>query len=176
MFLSFSLSDIHLTIWKLEDDLHNMARWCCENNLHVLINPNTTKLLFIGTRQLVSGLRSTPIVTFLGKPLRPDASVKHLGVILDPHLTYNEHVSKVVSSCDHVTPLIRQLNWFPVKQLLLFRNLVMAYKYLNGLAQRHLRRHFANAVIYTIASLASVIRFLNPFLQLLQANVLSPLE
>ena len=29
----------------------------------------------------------------------PAATVKDLGVILDPHLTYNEHISKVVSPC-----------------------------------------------------------------------------
>ena len=51
------------------------------------------------TRQLISGLSSTPIETFLGKILMPAATVKDLGVILDPHLTYNEHISKVVSPC-----------------------------------------------------------------------------
>ena len=84
-----------------EDDLGNVARWCCESNL--LINPDKTKLLFIGTRQLLSGLFSTPIVSFLGNPLRPaaHAHAKDLAVIFYPHLTYKdkEHVSKVFSSC-----------------------------------------------------------------------------
>ena len=70
--------------------LRNVARWCCDNNF--MINPDKTKLLFIGDRQLISGLPSSPTVTFLGKPLKPSASAKDLGVILDPHLTYNDHV------------------------------------------------------------------------------------
>ena len=37
-------------------------------------------------------------VSFLGATLKPAASVKELGVFLDPHLTYNHHISKTVSS------------------------------------------------------------------------------
>lgn len=77
--------------------LRNVGRWCCDNNF--MINPDKTKLLFIGDRQLISGLPSSPTVTFLGKPLKPSASAKDLGVILDPHVTYNDHVSKVVFFC-----------------------------------------------------------------------------
>ena len=77
--------------------LRNVARGCCDNNF--MINPDKTKLLFIGDGQLISGLPSSPTVTFLGKPLKPSASAKDLGVILDPHLTYNDHVSKVVFFC-----------------------------------------------------------------------------
>ena len=124
-------------------------------------------------------------MSFLGATLKPVTSAKDLGVILDPHLTYDHHISKTVSShfsklyqinrvkesfdketlkllittlvfskmlyCstvwsntstqninklqsiqnfaskivtnsrkfEHVTPLLRHLNWLPVKQLLL---------------------------------------------------------
>ena len=39
---------------------------------------------------------------------------------------------------DHVTPLLRQLNWLPVKQLLYYRDSVLTYKCFKGLAPRHL--------------------------------------
>ena len=109
-----------------------------------------------------------------------------MGVILDSHLTCNDHVSKEVLFCfsklcqinrvkasfdsktllliisslvfskmlscssvwsninkiqsiyDHITSLLRQLIWLPVKQLLLIRDSVMAYKCLNGLAPSYL--------------------------------------
>ena len=38
---------------------------------------------------------------------------------------------------DHVTPLLRQLNWLPVKQLLYCRNAVLTYKCFNGLAPKY---------------------------------------
>ena len=40
-----------------------------------------------------------PRVVFLGKTLKPTDSAKDLGVFLDPHLTYDHHISCVVSSC-----------------------------------------------------------------------------
>ena len=62
-----------------------MLKWCCEN--HLLINPDKTKLLFLGARQMLSRLQEVPRVTFLGKILKPTVSAKDLGVFLDPNLT-----------------------------------------------------------------------------------------
>ena len=38
-------------------------------------------------------------LTLLGKKIRPAAVAKYLGVILDPCLTYNDHIASTVSSC-----------------------------------------------------------------------------
>ena len=52
--------------------------------------------------------------------------------------------SKIVTNSrkfDHVTPLLRQLNWRPVKQLLCYRDSlssVLTYKCFKGLAPKHL--------------------------------------
>ena len=43
---------------------------------------------------------------------------------------------------DHVTPLLRQLNWLPVKQLLLYKDAVITYKCLSDLAPRYLSDKF----------------------------------
>ena len=51
---SFPLAEVDSAIKKLEQDLRNVAQWCCANNS--VINPSRTKLLFIGTRQLMSRL------------------------------------------------------------------------------------------------------------------------
>ena len=141
---------------------------------------------------------------FLGATLKPVASAIDLGVILNPHLTYDHHISKTVSSSfsklyqinrvkesfdketlklliaslffgkmlycstvwsntstqninklqsiqnfvrkivtssrkfDHVTPLLRQLKWLPVKQLLYYRDSVLTYKCFKGLAPKQL--------------------------------------
>ena len=37
--------------------------------------------------------------SFLGKDIIPVFSAKDLGVILDSHLTYNDHIKNLVSSC-----------------------------------------------------------------------------
>ena len=186
---------------------YSTAQWCCEN--HLLINPDKTKLLFLGTRQMVSRLPEVPRVVFLGKTLEPTDSAKDLGVFLDPHLTYDYHISCVVSSCfarlcqinrvkrsfdketlellvitslvfskmlycssvwsnttlqninrlqfiqnfaskvvtnsrkfDHVTPLLRELNWLPVKKQLFYRDSVLIFKCQNDLAPQYLMSKF----------------------------------
>ena len=40
LFLSFPLVELDAAIEKLEQDLHIVAQWCCEN--HLLINPDKT--------------------------------------------------------------------------------------------------------------------------------------
>ena len=46
--MSFPLVELDAAIEKLEQDLHIVAQWCCEN--HLLINPDKTKLIFGNTR------------------------------------------------------------------------------------------------------------------------------
>ena len=44
-------------------------------------------------------ISEVPQVSFLGWMLQPATSVKDLGDTLDPHLTYDYHITHVVSSC-----------------------------------------------------------------------------
>ena len=39
---------------------------------------------------------------------------------------------------DHVTPILKQLNWLPVKQHMYYRDSIMAFKCMNGLAPGYL--------------------------------------
>ena len=55
--------------------------------------------MLIATRQLRRRFSSSPVVSFLDKSLEPVASAKDLDVTLDSHLTYDCHISNVVSSC-----------------------------------------------------------------------------
>ena len=89
--------ELDAAIEKLEQDLFSIVQLCCEN--HLLLNPDKTKLLFLGTRQMLNRLPQNPSMSFLGTTLKPVASAKDLGVILDPHFTYDHHISKTVSSC-----------------------------------------------------------------------------
>ena len=97
LFLSFPLIELDAAIERLEQDLFSVAQWCYEN--HLLINPDKTKLVFLGTRQMLSKLPQNPSISFLGARLKPIESAKDLGVILDSCLTYYHHISKTVSSC-----------------------------------------------------------------------------
>ena len=80
---------------RVAEDLESIAVWCCAN--HLLINPDKTKLVLFGTRQLVSKLPDVN-VPFLGQQLRLVSSAKHLGVIVDSGLTFSNHISSLSSS------------------------------------------------------------------------------
>lgn len=206
LYQSFSIEDMERTTVNLEEDLHRAARWCFEHQL--LINPAKTKFLLVGSRPMLQNLPSEMSLNFLGKIVRPVLSAKDLGINFDTHLSFDDHISKLVSSCigklcqinrvkdsfdketlllvietlvinkllycstvwsntstknikklqtvqnfacriitktrkfDHVTPALRELNWLPVEQLLLYRDTVMAYKCFNDLAPSYLINKF----------------------------------
>lgn len=95
--LSFNSTYSNNAKIKLEEDLQRVAIWCCENQL--LINPDKTKLMLIGTMQLINRHSNDFSVSFLGKSLTPVDSARDLGVIIDSPLTYDSHISYLVSSC-----------------------------------------------------------------------------
>ena len=91
--LSFLVGDIVGAARQVSEDLRKVTVWCCQNSL--LINPEKTKLLLIGTRQMP---QNTPTdldlhVTLLGKELRPVVSAKDLGVYMDATLSFDEYFS-----------------------------------------------------------------------------------
>ena len=73
-----------------------MAAWCCENQL--LINPEKTKFLIVGTQKLLRRLPNEISISFLRKEITPVSSAKDLGIILDNNLTYDQHIHQLTSS------------------------------------------------------------------------------
>ena len=211
--LSFPVNDVNNAKTKLEKDLRNVAFWCCKNDL--LINPDKTKFMLIGTRQMMSKHSVDFTVSFMGKSLTTVESAKDPGVYIDAHLTYDTHISHLVSSClsklvqinrtkhsfdretllliitslvfskllycstvwantsaknlqklqliqnfackiitggrkyDHVTPLLKELNWLPVSETLKFRDAIMAYKCFNNLAPDYLCSKLKKTILYS---------------------------
>ena len=96
IFLSFPIEDFASAKTKIEEDLKLVATWFFENKL--LVNPEKTKLLLIGTRQLLGNLLEDMTITFVGEVITPVTNAKDLGVTLDSYLTYDYHIKNVVSS------------------------------------------------------------------------------
>ena len=66
----------------------------------MLINPNKTKLLYVGVPQLMRTLPTTlPSATMLGTQIKPATVAKDLGVYIDCRLNFNEHITKTDSDC-----------------------------------------------------------------------------
>ena len=93
IYCSFSAKNMNSCLVKMTEDLRLIAGWCCSHQL--LINPSKTKLIFFGTRQLLSKV-SDIRVPFLDQELTPVSSVKDLSTTLDSYLNFNDQ------SCKHV--------------------------------------------------------------------------
>ena len=93
MYLSFNVKDKDIWITDLQQDLTSIRTWCLNNSL--LINPDKTKLIVFGTKQMLSRLDDFKL-SLLGKELTPCDSVRDLGVCLDPQLSCDKHFKNSV--------------------------------------------------------------------------------
>ena len=206
-YLSVSLPILDCSLSTLEDDLHRVFEWCCKNSL--LINPDKTKMMVIGSQQLLQQLEHTVSIDFIGKTLEPVAQVKDLGTTLDSNLKYNEHIQRLSCSCisklcqinrvknlfnqstltsiinalvmskiyycssiwsntseenikkiqliqnyaariiagnvgkyDHVSPVLKELGWLPIKEHLQYRDAVLVHKCMYNQAPSYLSQKF----------------------------------
>ena len=85
MYLSFNVKDKDTSITDLQQHLTSIRNWCFNNSL--LINPDKTKLIVFGTKQMLSRLDDFKL-SLLGKELTPCDSVCDLGIYVDPHLFF----------------------------------------------------------------------------------------
>ena len=80
----------------MNEDLQRICQWTFANKL--LLNSDKTKLVVFGSQPLVRKVEGLHL-SLLGRELTPAKSAKDLGIILDPNLTYEDHIAKTVSTC-----------------------------------------------------------------------------
>ena len=80
LYLSFPVQETAMAVEHLSEDLQRIAAWCTHS---LLINPDKTKLLLLGTPQMLARVPEGFGVTLLGKEILPSRSTKDLGVIVD---------------------------------------------------------------------------------------------
>ena len=83
----FPSSQLPEAMAVVNQDLRDISSWCCAHSL--LINPDKTKLIFVGVPQLTRSISALPPVispVLLGKEVKPSTVTKDLGVHIDCHL------------------------------------------------------------------------------------------
>ena len=96
LFVSFNLHDSQRIVQEMNEDLLQVRNWCFGNRL--LLNPDKTKLIVFGSRQMTSKLHEFHL-SLLGKDISPVQSARDLGVILDPNVTFDNHITTSVLEC-----------------------------------------------------------------------------
>jgi len=62
-----------------------------------------------GTRSQVSKFDSTAVVRLVDTTFEISKAIHVLGIIIDRHLTFDDHITKVVSSCNYHIQSLRQI-------------------------------------------------------------------
>ena len=76
-----------------------MTTWHLVNGL--LLNPSKTEALVTGTRSQVAKFDSTAGIRLVDTTVEISTAIHVLGIIIDRHLTFDDHITKVVSSCNY---------------------------------------------------------------------------
>ena len=115
LLLSFNANDPTQAIEKLNSDLQRIRNWCFDNCL--MLNPEKTKLMVFGSRRMALKVPDFKL-SLLGKEIIPVQTVKDLGVIFDPTLSFDNHISATVSSCMSKLSQLSRIRFVFNKELL----------------------------------------------------------
>ena len=89
-------TDLNLLISAVEQALNTLYAWFCAHSMKV--NAAKSQLIVFGTRQMLKGM--PPVrVKFAGSTITESDTVSNLGIVMDKHLTYHDHVNRLVSRC-----------------------------------------------------------------------------
>ena len=96
LLVSFNLHDSQRIVQEMNEDLLQVRNWCFGDRL--LLNQDKSKLIALGSRQMISKLPEF-YFSLLGKDISPLQSARDLGVTLDSNLTFDNHITTIVSEC-----------------------------------------------------------------------------
>lgn len=90
-------SQLPEAVAAVNQDLRDISSWCCVHSL--LINPDKTKLIFVGVPQLTRSISTLPPVMLLGKEVKPSTVTKDLGVHTLPTMNILQRLFQPVLTC-----------------------------------------------------------------------------
>ena len=155
MYISAPATSASTIVQRFTSCVDRIDAWMSSNRLRM--NADKTQLLWLGTRQQLNKL-SVNELQLLG--VRVSLSVTNLGVTIDSQLSMYDHVASLCRACFyqlrqlrqvrssltvettktliHITPILRELHWLPVRKRTVYKLAVMVYKCLHGLAPPYL--------------------------------------
>lgn len=81
----------------LQQTFQSVSAWMSANFL--ALNPSKTEFMLFGTPQQLLKLNDPCLSISSDISIKPASSVKNLGVVLDEHLSFHEHITKISQAC-----------------------------------------------------------------------------
>src|SRR5664279_5144614 len=91
----------------VESCVADVSRWFLQNSL--LLNPTKTEAVVFGTRPRLHSIDLSQHLNIEGASIQIAESVRLLGVTLDQTLSFDQHVSEVVRSCNYHLRALRHI-------------------------------------------------------------------
>jgi len=107
LFLAMHASTMQADLLKLEACTCDVKSWLAENNL--LLNADKSEVMVIGTSSQLRLAATFSTVTVADSLLTVSSQLKSLGVIFDPKLTFDAHVSSVCKACNYHIRALRHI-------------------------------------------------------------------
>ena len=101
----YSLSGNFVTAKRnMQKNLNNIGRWCLRNGIYM--NTSKTKYMIFGSKHTLSKIK-TCTLQVNSNPIDRAESYNYLGMTLDPSLTFDKHVTRIIG---RVSGKIKQLH------------------------------------------------------------------
>ena len=82
---------------SLKTVLDTMCTWFMQNGM--MVNATKTELILCGDRRQIINIREKPPIKFMDKTLTYSDTVKNMGVIMDPALSWEPHIKHITDRC-----------------------------------------------------------------------------
>ena len=107
MYIAISKSDVTVQIGTLERCISAVHEWLLHNGLS--LNPTKSDAIQFSISRARSSAASIASVNVSGAVIQPAPTVKSLGVTLDTHLSFDQHVDNVCKSCYYHIRALRRV-------------------------------------------------------------------
>ena len=111
---------------NMQFDLIKIAAWCRSNKLS--LNIKKTKCMLFGSREKLKKTRC-PKLSINDTKIDFVHQYKYLGVILDPHLTFNKHLNNVIKITAHKINLLAKVRQYLTESasLTIYKTMILPY-------------------------------------------------
>ena len=109
---------------NMKRNLCAINRWCRKNGIYM--NTNKTKFMIFGSKHTLAKVKDFKLV-IEGQEIERVLSYTYLGITLDPSLTFDKHVSKLVIRVTNRVRQLKSMHTFLTSRaaLLVYKNMIL---------------------------------------------------